>query len=359
MAAPFAARLAGPAASLVASIKATADAAGAIIFPATAAPPSAPLAARALAGDGFAVVSWLKPAYGTPIDYVVTASPGGATAIVTGRKATVTGLTNGTDYTFTVVARWAGGNSPPSLPTLSVRPTAQPSALSLIPGLAARWSASSLAMADGAAISSWADISGNGRSASQATSINRPTFLANWRNGQPAVNFNGAAQSQFLTTDLSAKSSKAAIFIAFELSAAANSSGSRDQRLFSSQTRTSADVGLNIDTFASSGNAIRTLNSNGAAVSSSAISTATPYIMSLTTEGGALYVNGAKQATSPINGLTLNNALFQIGNHLNGSGKHFAGRIAEILFYEELTTAQRQAVEGFLSTTYSISVVQS
>lgn len=329
------------------------------LYPVDIAPPGAPRFVRAMAGDARATIAWTRPASGIPIDYVVTASPGGATATVTGNKAVVTGLTNGVDYTFTVVARGLGGNSAASLPSNSVRATAQPAAISALPGLTARWVASALALSDGAAIASWSDSSGNGRTASQATSINRPTFVASWRNGQPAVNFNGAVQSQFLQTDLAAKSSKAAIFIAFELSASANSSGNRDQRILSSQTRVSADVGLNIDTFASSGNAVRVLNGNGAAVSSSALSTATPSILSLTTEGGSQYLNGAKQAGAPINGLTLNNALFQIGNHLNGSGKHFAGRIAEILFYEELTTAERYAVEGYLSSTYSISVVQS
>src|SRR3954454_3839150 len=60
-------------------------------------------------GDGSAVVSWVAPADvgGAPVSgYTVTAQPGGQTAQVPGvaRSATVTGLTNGVAYRFTVVA---------------------------------------------------------------------------------------------------------------------------------------------------------------------------------------------------------------------------------------------------------------
>ena len=62
--------------------------------------PGAPTGVLATAGDASAVVSWAAPASdgGSGISgYTVTAAPGGATATTT---ATVTGLTNGTPYTF-------------------------------------------------------------------------------------------------------------------------------------------------------------------------------------------------------------------------------------------------------------------
>ena len=72
-------------------------------------PPSAPLNVIAVAGDEQVTVNWDPPASpgSFPItEYRVTASTGGATCVVgvPTRTCTLTGLTNGTTYTFTVEA---------------------------------------------------------------------------------------------------------------------------------------------------------------------------------------------------------------------------------------------------------------
>jgi hypothetical protein len=92
--------------------------------------PDAPTSAAAAAGDGAASVIWTAPASdggSSIIGYTVTANPGGQTATTNGTTtATVTGLTNGTAYTFTVVATNAVGDSQPSLPSDAVTPAATP-----------------------------------------------------------------------------------------------------------------------------------------------------------------------------------------------------------------------------------------
>ena len=89
--------------------------------------PDAPTAVTAAAGNGQANVSWTAPFDGgSPIlSYTVTSNPAGGTASTLGATSTtVPGLTNGTAYTFTVIATNAIGPSDSSLPSNSVTPVA-------------------------------------------------------------------------------------------------------------------------------------------------------------------------------------------------------------------------------------------
>lgn len=71
-------------------------------------------------------------ANGSPItSYTVTAAPGGASRTCSASPCVVTGLTNGTDYTFTVVATNDVGNSAPSAVSGKVAPAAGAGAPSL------------------------------------------------------------------------------------------------------------------------------------------------------------------------------------------------------------------------------------
>ncbi|MEZ5207553.1 MAG: fibronectin type III domain-containing protein [Acidimicrobiales bacterium] len=92
-------------------------------------PPGAPTAVSAVAGNTQATVSWTAPGNpgGGPIlDYTVTSSPGSKTCTATATSCTVTGLVNGTSYTFTVKARNAGGQGPASAASNAVVPSGPP-----------------------------------------------------------------------------------------------------------------------------------------------------------------------------------------------------------------------------------------
>ena len=90
--------------------------------------PDVPTNIVAEAGDAQAIVSFTPPANdgGSAItSYTVTSTPGNISQTSTASPITVTGLTNGTAYTFTVVATNAIGNSLPSAASASVIPSAQ------------------------------------------------------------------------------------------------------------------------------------------------------------------------------------------------------------------------------------------
>lgn len=95
--------------------------------PAESSPPAEPEAVSATAGNAEATVSWTAPSDngGSPITgYTVTSAPDGQICTTSETTCTVTGLSNGIEYTFTVVATNANGTGPASTPSNSVTPDA-------------------------------------------------------------------------------------------------------------------------------------------------------------------------------------------------------------------------------------------
>ena len=98
------------------------------VTPATV--PDAPTNVSATAGNAQATVSWTAPTDtgGSPITgYTVTGDPDGSCSVAAEvTECTITGLSNGTEYTFTVVATNAEGTSASSAPSASVTPVGPP-----------------------------------------------------------------------------------------------------------------------------------------------------------------------------------------------------------------------------------------
>ncbi len=87
--------------------------------------PNAPLNVKAYAGDGYATVKFdtpLSDGGSSILHYVVTVSPGGKTVISEKTSVKINGLTNGKQYTFTVKAINAAGESAESAPSNTIKP---------------------------------------------------------------------------------------------------------------------------------------------------------------------------------------------------------------------------------------------
>ena len=154
---------------------------------ATHAAPQSPADVAASPGNGSATVSWIAPASGgSPItSYTITPYVAGAaqpTTVVSGSPPATTdvvsGLSNGTIYTFTVTATNAIGTSAPSAPSGQTTPSPQPqgqwSALQTFPMVAI----SSILMDNGNFI-----------------------FWDGWQQPEPTEVWNPASPATFTTVD--------------------------------------------------------------------------------------------------------------------------------------------------------------
>lgn len=147
--------------------------------------PDAPTAVMATAGSAQATVTWTAPTNtgGSAITgYTVTSSPGSQTCSTAGTTScAVIGLTNGTAYTFTVIATNAQGSSLPSIASAAATPGSVPDAPTAVVATAGSaqatvsWTAPT--NTGGSAITGYIVIGDSGGSCSVAGDVTECTII--------------------------------------------------------------------------------------------------------------------------------------------------------------------------------------
>ena len=176
----------------------------AVLLPITV--PGPPTTVTAVAGDGEVVASWDAPAIagGSEIDlYAVTSDPEGQSCTTTGAlTCPVTGLTNGTSYTFTVTAQNTEGPSGLSDASAAVAPTAAEAPIT-VPGSPTKVTA---VTGDGEVVVSWdAPVEDGGSTVTGYTVSSTPGAKTCTTTGSLTCTVNGLTNGTSYTFTVTAK----------------------------------------------------------------------------------------------------------------------------------------------------------
>lgn len=299
--------------------------------------PGAPTIGIATAGDARASVAFTAPTDigGSAItSYRVVSSPGGFSAIGTASPITVTGLTNGIAYTFSVAAINSYGQGTFSAPSASVTPIFVPPTPSPVITSNLRVNLDAANYTSG---STWSDSSGNGLN---ATLFNNPTYTAS--NGS-YFTFNGT--NQYATTS-TASTATSNVTMQVWVNITTPNKG-----CFVSNGNNSGSngygVGIGINTVDSIGSNLVGLISNVTWLPTGVTLSAGWQLISMvltTSNTILLYINGTQagswtnQISSVVGGLVIANEV--------GGARYYSGKIGQVLLY---TTAlsQSQIVQNY------------
>ncbi len=193
---------------------------------------------------------------------------------------------------------------------------------------------------------------------------NRPTYKTNVVNSHPVFRFSSASSTYVVgPTDAALPTGSAArtLFAVFKVNNAATDEeilgwggvNAGQQRIGLYHTGSASRIGME---FAGSGSNVATLNDTNFHIASyvyqagSAINDAANVFYLDGTAGSALAASsGATLATS--------DGLFEIGRIVNVGMQYFTGDVAEVIVYSSaLGNPNREAIECYLSTKYSITI---
>jgi hypothetical protein len=223
----------------------------------------------------------------------------------------------------------------------------------IVAGAAAWWKADSLSLSDGDPVATWADSTGNGFDATQATSGYRPTYETGVRNGLPVVRFAGSdAAKHHLESGVSASSAAVTLHAVVYHASIANN--------FGTPIASTSTGAWQIDL--SNGSGLRLLRQYAANVGSSGADTtplSTWYILTARYGSSAwkLRVNGTSHSGSGSHTPSASRTVVMGRNPGAGaptaglSNDWFGGDIGEVIVYHSaLSDADIAANEAYLTT---------
>jgi hypothetical protein len=237
---------------------------------------------------------------------------------------------------------------------------AAPDALTGAPVLEAWYKADALALANGAAVASWPDSSGNARDLGQATGGKQPVYVAAdpLLGGQPAVRFDGTDDCLFKTATAIASGSAFTLVAVVYRQVESAGVGSGSGCIFDG--RGTAFLGLTTDYSAPSSVTLRAGNPTGTISYQANIAGAFIYLL---TYDGAETV-GFEEAKARKRGTTLTGAIqpttINVGANdaSTGGNTFFPGDIAEVCLYSDVLTAeQRKQLLRHLTSKYGFAAV--
>ena len=203
-------------------------------------------------------------------------------------------------------------------------------------------------------VSTWADNSGNGNDATQATTVNQPIVVDNALNGKKVVRFDGVNDGLESTFVLNPNTNKDTTVYAVEK---VNQAPSQYVSVWSTDSTIGGykrGHGYDASSFyTQTGNSSSYNPPVGLAVGSARI-VGTEYNNS---QGNIYnYINGTKYSRGSAETIQDTNNPFWIGMGYNG-GQNFNGDIAEVLVYNRtLNDTERKQVECYLSNKYGLNV---
>lgn len=202
-------------------------------------------------------------------------------------------------------------------------------------------------LADGAAVATWPDESGNAYDAAQATASAQPTFRTNVLNGQPVVRFDGA--SDFMSTPLF--SPTFSVFTHFIVVA---------RRAIDAVHYFSDNVGgpNPCAVYATTGVPDTWVIRQGGTLTGGNAENLDPHVVTsvFNTLSSLQRVDGTQVMAGSTGGAVAMNGR-RLGTYRDANALWLNGDIAEVLVYDGLLSDEdRGAVEGYLGDKYGITV---
>ena len=212
-------------------------------------------------------------------------------------------------------------------------------------------------LADGAAVGTWNDLSGNGRNAVQGSATLKPVYKTGVINGKPAIRFSGGRYLD--TTLIPAVGAGARTLIAVIKNGVKASGSSAEMILHYGEDQTGKAYGLAFKKLGT--NKIGTDHWNNGLESGMDCTTESLILQSVYTgTQDIMYINGEESGRGTFALNTGNESPLRVGKIITIPNFYYTGDIAEVIVYgRAITDSERREIEAYLAGKYGIEVESS